>query len=105
MNDGATNASAMKAQADDALRYWFEEGYAPGGYIREVDYAQHAKGAHPLFEGIKIVDCDTHFTEPPDLFSANAPGGMKDKLPHVKRINGVDRWFVDGKDFGTLGGN
>ena len=23
---------------------------------------------NPLFNGIKIIDCDTHFTEPPDLF-------------------------------------
>ena len=27
-------------------------------------------------EGIKIVDCDTHFTEPADLWTANAPAGM-----------------------------
>jgi predicted TIM-barrel fold metal-dependent hydrolase len=97
--------SVLKAGADDARRYWLDEGRAAGGYIRKVDYAAHAQGVHPLFKGIKIVDCDTHFTEPPDLFTANAPAGMKSKLPHVKRIDGADRWFVGDKDFGSIGGN
>jgi predicted TIM-barrel fold metal-dependent hydrolase len=59
----------------------------------------------PLFEGIKIVDCDTHFTEPPDLWTANAPAGLKDKMPHVRRINGADQWYVGDKHFGSIGGN
>src|SRR5579863_2673922 len=105
MPDDAATTSAVKARADDARRYWLEEGWAPGGYIREVDYAANSRGVHPLFKGIKIVDCDTHFTEPPDLFTANAPVGMKDKLPRVKRIDGMDTWFVGDKNFGSLGGN
>ena len=44
-----------------------------GGFIRQIDHSQYIKGTHPLFKGIKIVDCDTHFTEPPDLFQRNAP--------------------------------
>src|SRR6266699_3857320 len=97
--------TVIKADADDAAHYWLAEGWAPGGYIREVDFAVHARGVDPLFEGIKIVDCDTHFTEPPDLWTANAPAGLKDKMPHVKRIDGADRWFVGDKDFGSIGGN
>ena len=58
----------------------------------------------PLFEGIKIVDCDTHFTEPPDLFAANAPAGLKEKMPQVRRVNGIDYWFIGEKNFGSLGG-
>src|SRR3546814_8742024 len=30
---------------------------------------------------------------------------MKHKVPVVKRVNGVDRWFIGDRDFGTLGGN
>ncbi len=104
MTNKATS-TVVKAGADDAKRYWLDEGRAPGGYIRKVDYAAHARGVDPLFEGIKIIDCDTHFTEPPDLWTANAPAGLRNKMPHVKRIDGCDRWFIGDKDFGSLGGN
>ena len=95
----------VKAKADDAANYWLKEGWAPGGHIREVDYESNTRGVDPLFEGIKIVDCDTHFTEPKDLWTANAPAGMKDKMPHVKRIDDSDQWFVGDRHFGSLGGN
>jgi len=98
-------STVIKAKADDASRYWLAEGWAPGGHIRQVDFAANSKGVDPLFAGIKIVDCDTHFTEPPDLWTANAPAGMKDKMPHVRRIDGLDRWFVGDRNFGSLGGN
>ncbi|MFT3966206.1 MAG: amidohydrolase family protein [Sphingobium sp.] len=97
--------TAVKAAADDARNYWLDEGRTAGGFIREVDFEANSRGVDPLFEGIKIVDCDTHFTEPPDLWTANAPAGMKDKMPHVKRVNGADRWFVGDRDFGSIGGN
>jgi hypothetical protein len=101
----ATTSTVTKADADDARRYWLDEGRAPGGYIRRVDYAANSRGIDPLFAGIKIVDCDTHFTEPPDLWTANAPAGLKDKMPHVRRINGADQWFVGDRNFGSIGGN
>jgi uncharacterized protein len=104
MADKATS-TVIKAGAEDARRYWLDEGRAPGGYIRKVDFAAHARGVDPLFEGIKIIDCDTHFTEPPDLWTANAPAGLQHKMPHVRRIDGCDRWFIGDKDFGSLGGN
>ena len=105
MADDAKTSTVIKAAADDARRYWLDEGRAAGGFIREVDYVANSRGVDPLFEGIKIVDCDTHFTEPPDLFTANAPAGLKGKLPRVERIDGADRWFVGDKDFGSIGGN
>jgi predicted TIM-barrel fold metal-dependent hydrolase len=91
--------------ASAARKYWSSEGYTAGGTLREVDYAAASKGLHPSLQGIKIVDCDTHFTEPPDLFTSRAPAKYKDKVPHVRRVNGVDRWLVGDRDFGTLGGN
>ena len=88
-----------------AKKYWHETGWAEGGVIREVDYEQESKGLDPMFEGIKIVDTDSHITEAPDLFTSRAPAGMKDKMPCVKRVDGIDRWFVGDRNFGTLGGN
>ena len=93
------------ALASAARKYWSSEGYTAGGVIREVDYAASSKGLHPTLKGIKIVDCDTHFTEPPDLFTSRAPAKFKDKVPKVRRVAGVDRWFVGNRDFGSMGGN
>ena len=91
--------------ASDARKYWSAGGYTKGGVIRQVDYAAASKGLHPSLEGIKIVDCDTHITEAPDMFTSRAPAALKDKVPRVRRVNGVDRWFIGDRDFGTLGGN
>ena len=91
--------------SQDARSYWMEAGYSPGGVIREVDYASQSGGLHPSLQGIKIVDTDTHILEYPDLFTKNAPAKYKDRVPQIKRINGVDRWIVCDRDFGSLGGN
>ena len=91
--------------AQSAKKYWSAEGYTEGGVIREVDYASQSGGLHPSLAGIKIVDTDTHITEAPDLFTSRAPAALKDRMPHVRRVNETDRWFVGDRDFGTLGGN
>jgi len=105
MTSDVKSSSVVKASADDAKFYWLDEGRTAGGFIREIDHSLYHKGTHPLFNGIKIVDTDTHFTEPPDLFQRNAPANMKAKLPRVVRVNGADRWFIGEKDFGSIGGN
>ncbi|KHK90914.1 amidohydrolase family protein [Novosphingobium malaysiense] len=105
MSTDTKTESVVKARADDAASYWLKEGWAPGGHIREVDFATEARGLDPMFAGIKIVDCDTHFTEPADLWTANAPAHLKDKMPHVRRIDGADQWFVGDRHFGSMGGN
>jgi predicted TIM-barrel fold metal-dependent hydrolase len=88
-----------------AKTYWADEGWTPGGILREVDYASQSKGLDPSLAGIKIVDCDTHVTEAPDLFTSRAPAKYKGKVPEVKRVGGVDRWFIGDRNFGSLGGN
>ena len=95
-----------KALADTAKMYWAAEGYTPGGVIREVDYATQNGGIHPPLEGIKIVDCDTHITEAPDLFTSRAPAKYRDKVPYLRRdTDGVDRWYVGERNCGSTGGN
>ena len=96
----------VQEKADAAKTYWAAEGYTPGGVIREVDYSSQSGGVHPLLEGIKIVDCDTHFTEAPDLFTSRAPAKYKDKVPHLKHDpDGVDRWYLGERCMGSTGGN
>ena len=94
-----------KEMATAAKKYWSAEGYTDGGIIREVDYATQSGGLDPMFAGIKIVDTDTHITEAPDLFTSRAPAALRDKMPHIKRVDGTDKWFVGDRDFGSMGGN
>jgi uncharacterized protein len=105
MAEDNPRSTVMKAGIDDAKWYWLAEGWSPGGHIREVDYAANSRGVDPIFEGIKIVDCDTHFTEPADLWTSHAPAGMKGKMPRVERIDNADQWFVGERHFGSIGGN
>ncbi len=92
--------------AQNARKYWSAEGYTRGGLIREVDYATQSGGLDPSLEGIRIVDTDTHITEAPDLFTSRAPAALKSKVPYVKRdTDGVDRWYVGDRNFGSMGGN
>jgi predicted TIM-barrel fold metal-dependent hydrolase len=66
-------------------------------------------------QGIKIVDVDTHLTEPQDLWTSRAPAKYKDRVPKVVRatenniaesgLRATDfRWVVDGIELGQAGG-
>jgi predicted TIM-barrel fold metal-dependent hydrolase len=50
-----------------------------------------------LFPGISIVDTDTHWSEPEDLWTSRAPAAMRDRVPQVRTLNGKRRWVVDGE--------
>jgi predicted TIM-barrel fold metal-dependent hydrolase len=105
MAENNSSSTVVKAGLEDAKWYWLAEGWAPGGHIREVDFEANSRGIDPMFEGINIVDCDTHFTEPADMFISRAPASMKHKMPRVERIEGADQWLVGDNHFGSIGGN
>jgi uncharacterized protein len=46
--------------------------------------------------GIKVIDVDTHFTEPHDLWTSRAPAKWKDRVPQVKTVDGKRQWIIDG---------
>jgi len=101
-----SEAETQEEMSQAAKTYWAAEGYTPGGVVREIDYTTQQGGLDPSLEGIKIVDCDTHITEAPDLFTSRAPAKYKDKVPYLKRCDdGVDRWYVGDRNFGSTGGN
>src|SRR5438105_12385519 len=52
-----------------------------------------------VLTGVRVIDCDTHFTEPPDLWTSRAPAKFKDRVPHLRRVDGEDRWYVEGDTF------
>ena len=58
--------------------------------------------APPTRSGIKVIDADTHLTEPWDLWTSRAPAAIRDRVPQVKELDGVRCWVIDGdKSIGT----
>jgi len=49
-----------------------------------------------VLSGLRLVDVDTHLTEPHDLWTSRAPASLRDKVPQVKVVNGERGWFVNG---------
>jgi uncharacterized protein len=45
---------------------------------------------------LKVVDADTHFSEPHDLWSSRVPASMHDAFPHVVEHDGQRAWLFDG---------
>ncbi|HLZ70358.1 MAG TPA: amidohydrolase family protein [Dehalococcoidia bacterium] len=54
---------------------------------------------------IRVIDMDSHYTEPPDLWTGRAPAAFKDRVPKVvTNDDGSQHWVVDGNvPFGPLG--
>ncbi len=52
----------------------------------------------------EIIDCDTHITEPPDVWTSRVPARFVEHVPHVVRNDaGVDVWLLDGVQIYTAG--
>jgi uncharacterized protein len=49
-----------------------------------------------LLAGIKVVDSDTHLTEPYDLWTSRAPSQWKERVPQVREVNGKRTWIING---------
>lgn len=41
-------------------------------------------------DDLKIVDCDTHWQEPADLWTSRVPAKYRDQMPQVRRVNVKD---------------
>ncbi len=51
-----------------------------------------------------IIDCDTHITEPPDVWTSRVPARDVEHVPHVVRNEeGKDVWVLDGQQIYTAG--
>ena len=80
---------------------WVMDGLEPGGgALKKVDSVQ---GPTALTQGIGIVDCDTHLSEAPDLWTSRAPAGLKSKMPYVKHVQGLDLWHIGDDVIGPIG--
>lgn len=56
-------------------------------------------------EGVRIIDCDSHFTEPPDLWSSRAAESMQSRMPMQKTVDGRTAWFIGDEIWASIGGN
>ncbi len=56
---------------------------------------------------IPVIDIDTHFTEPPELWTSRAPERLRERAPRVVRnAQGAEQWVIgdgDGAPFGPPG--
>ncbi len=57
--------------------------------------------ARPL-AGYKVIDVDTHWSEPSDLWISRAPAAFRDIVPQVHMKDGLRWWYIDGKPFGPV---
>lgn len=53
--------------------------------------------AADLVRDIKVIDVDTHFSEPLDLWTSRAPAKYKDRVPQMRMTDGEWVWTIDGK--------
>jgi predicted TIM-barrel fold metal-dependent hydrolase len=50
-----------------------------------------------------VVDADSHWCEPPDMFLKLAPASIRDRVPRVEVIDGQRTWVFDGEPAGEYG--
>ena len=55
-------------------------------------------------DDLRVIDADTHFTEPYDLWTSRAPDEYKHRVLHIEQRNGVPTWVVDGVEIGFAKG-
>jgi uncharacterized protein len=49
-----------------------------------------------MLDNLYIVDSDSHWSEPPDLFTRRAPAAFVDRVPRVEQVDGSPMWVFDG---------
>jgi predicted TIM-barrel fold metal-dependent hydrolase len=63
-----------------------------------------------LFERYKVIDIDTHITEPHDVWTARVSSKWGNMVPHIRQMAGRDMWFIGdtpagGPGFYTMAGH
>ncbi len=56
-----------------------------------------------LFQRYRVVDVDTHLTEPPDLWTSRVSSKWGEAVPHVENVHGTDIWVAAGNFLNTPG--
>lgn len=56
-----------------------------------------------LFDRFRVIDVDTHLTEPPDLWTSRVPAAMRDLVPRVERRGDLEVWVAGDQFIGAPG--
>jgi predicted TIM-barrel fold metal-dependent hydrolase len=51
----------------------------------------------------RIIDVDTHITEPADVWTSRVAAKYRTRVPRVERLDGRDVWMLGGEQFGLVG--
>jgi predicted TIM-barrel fold metal-dependent hydrolase len=54
---------------------------------------------------LQIIDGDSHFAEPADLWTSRAPASYQSRVPHLETVDGDTMWVIDGEVWTGLGGH
>ncbi len=54
---------------------------------------------------LKIIDADSHFSEPADLWTSRVSAQQRSRVPALGKFDGQVAWLLDGDYFCGLGGN
>jgi uncharacterized protein len=83
--------------------------------VSTTEKTRNVPAAHEPIAGIKVIDADTHLTEPSDLWTSRAPAAYKDRVPRVEKRSDEEMakatgnvgpgrvWVVDGRILGQGG--
>lgn len=55
-----------------------------------------AEKVRNTMSGIKVIDVDTHLSEPEDLWTKRAPAKFKDLVPQIGMVDGQVSWVIGG---------
>ena len=61
-----------------------------------------AASAAGVFADMFVVDADSHWSEPADLFTSRAPAAMRDRVPRVEEVDGQPMCVFDGHPVGRF---
>ncbi|MBM4385244.1 MAG: amidohydrolase [Deltaproteobacteria bacterium] len=56
-----------------------------------------------LFDRYRVIDIDTHITEPAGVWTDRVSKKWGDRVPHIKNVGGVDLWFIGDQTVGMPG--
>ena len=57
---------------------------------------EEPRAGDDLYKGIKVIDADTHISEPYDLWTSRAPAKYRERVPQMRETDGKWVWTIEG---------